>query len=64
MELYFLCDPFQDVISMTVESQQLEQWVSYETHQEVTGEDMADWEDFMHAVITVIFGIWNSVRLL
>jgi hypothetical protein len=31
--------------------------------QATTGEDTADWEDFMSAVVTVIFGVCNSVRL-
>jgi hypothetical protein len=33
-------------------------------HQATTGEDIANCEDFMCAVVTVIFGVCNSVRLL
>jgi hypothetical protein len=32
-------------------------------HQATTGEDKANWEDFMCAVVTVIFGVYNSVRI-
>jgi hypothetical protein len=32
-------------------------------HQASTGEDIANSEDFIYAVITVTFGVWNSVRL-
>jgi hypothetical protein len=29
-------------------------------HQATTGEDIANWQDFMCAVVTVIFGVCNS----
>jgi hypothetical protein len=32
-------------------------------HQATTGEDTADLKDFMYAVVTVISGVCNSVRL-
>jgi hypothetical protein len=32
-------------------------------HQATTGEDIANWEDFMCAAVTVILGVRNSVRL-
>jgi hypothetical protein len=32
-------------------------------HQTTTGEDIANSEDFTCAVVTVIFGVCNSVRL-
>jgi hypothetical protein len=32
-------------------------------HQATSGEDIAYWEDFMFAVVTVIFGACKSVRL-
>jgi hypothetical protein len=32
-------------------------------YQATTGEDIANWEDFTCAVVTVIFGVCNSVRL-
>jgi hypothetical protein len=32
-------------------------------HQPTTGVEVAKWEDFMCAVVTVTFGVYNSVRL-
>jgi hypothetical protein len=32
-------------------------------HQETTGEDLANWEDFICGVVTGIFEVCNSVRL-
>jgi hypothetical protein len=32
-------------------------------HQATTSEDIANWENFMCAVVTVMFGVRNSVRL-
>jgi hypothetical protein len=32
--------------------------------QATTGEDIENWEDFMCAVVTLIFGVCNSVTLL
>jgi hypothetical protein len=32
-------------------------------HRATTGEDIANWGDFMCAVVTVIFGVCNSLRL-
>jgi hypothetical protein len=32
-------------------------------HPATTGEGIANWEDFMCAVVTVIFGVCNSIRL-
>jgi hypothetical protein len=33
-------------------------------HQATTGEDIENWEDFMCAVVTVIFEVFNSMTLL
>jgi hypothetical protein len=32
-------------------------------HQAMTGEDTANWDDFMCVVVTVIFGVRNLARL-
>jgi hypothetical protein len=33
-------------------------------NQATTGEDIANWEDFVYTAVIVMFGVCNSVRLL